>query len=109
MSRRKGIGAAIALVRFRIKMDTKNFAMCLFYGIIIGMACGVEQVELAYGLAGIFAVLQFTMLGISKILNGRVGPTPSTKSEISISGKNSEKSVEKIVPGTPALELSSFE
>ncbi|MEQ1878490.1 MAG: hypothetical protein ABL958_17750, partial [Bdellovibrionia bacterium] len=68
LARAFAIGAAIALVRFRINMDTKNFAMCLFYGVIIGMACGVEQIELAYGLTAVFAVLQITMHVLSKYL-----------------------------------------
>jgi hypothetical protein len=68
LARAFAIGAAIALVRFRIKVDSKNFAMCLFYGVIIGMACGVDQTFLAYSLAGVFAILQVLILILAKIV-----------------------------------------
>lgn len=86
LARAFAIGAAIALVRFRIKMDSKNFAMCLFYGVIIGMAVGVEQVVLAYALTVVFGVLQASILLASKVVANRVvGPISVKKEEVKAS------------------------
>lgn len=106
LARAFAIGAAIALVRFRIKMDTKNFAMCLFYGVIIGMACGVEQIELAYGLAGVFALLQIAMHLISKFVLDGVQTT--AQKEIAAAKAAEAKAAAVVVPSS-VLELKPTE
>ena len=45
------IGAAMALIRFRIKVDTKTVNMGLFYRLLTGMAVGIDQVPIAYAIS----------------------------------------------------------
>lgn len=63
------IGAAIALIRFKIKMNSKAVNMGLFYGAVVGMACGVDQVVLGYAAVGFFAVLQFMVITTAKVVD----------------------------------------
>ena len=44
LARAFAIGAAIAVIRFRIKFDGKGLGSSLFFGVLVGMACGVGQV-----------------------------------------------------------------
>ena len=67
LARAFAIGAAIALVRFRIKVTSKTLSMALFYGVLTGMACGVDRVELAWGIAGVFGILQVLVLAMAGI------------------------------------------
>ncbi len=57
LARAFAIGAAIALVRFRIKVAGKFPGMALFYGVLTGMACGVNRADLAWGVTIIFGVI----------------------------------------------------
>jgi hypothetical protein len=61
LARAFAVGAAIALVRFRIKMS-EGSGSSLFFALIVGMACGVNHVRIAAQLALIFIILQFAML-----------------------------------------------
>jgi hypothetical protein len=63
LARAFAIGAAIALVRFRIKVSSKTLSMALFYGVLAGMACGVDRVHLAWGIAATFGLLELLLLG----------------------------------------------
>jgi hypothetical protein len=79
LARAFAIGAAIALVRFRIKVDSKNFGMCLFFGVVVGMACGVDQVPLAYALVGVFGMMQGLILILAKII---MRNAPATEAKV---------------------------
>jgi len=48
LARAFSIGAAIALVRFRIKLGKKGAAANILFGIIGGIACGLNEVTLAW-------------------------------------------------------------
>lgn len=66
LARAFAIGAAIALVRFRIKVDSKTLSMALFYGVLTGMACGVNQVVIAYPIAIFFGIFQLFIVNVAR-------------------------------------------
>ena len=61
LARAFAIGAAIALVRFRIKMS-EGSGGALFFAVIIGMACGVDQSLLGWAMGLIYTILQGLVL-----------------------------------------------
>ncbi len=81
IARAFAIAAAIALVRFRIKVDTKILSMSLFYGVLTGMACGVGHVLVAYILVLFFGLLQILVLMAVKVVEHRV-KKPATVREL---------------------------
>jgi hypothetical protein len=58
LARAFAIGAAISLVRLRIKVDGKGQGTTLLMAVLMGMACGVDQVPMAWGLLLIYSTLQ---------------------------------------------------
>lgn len=64
LARAFSIGAAIALIRFRVKVGRKNDISSILFGIVIGIACGLNDIILAWGIFLIYAVFAvfFTML-----------------------------------------------
>ncbi len=71
LARAFAIGAAIALVRFRVKFDSKSVGMSLFYALLTGMACGVGEVATAYAILTFFGVMQFCVVNAAKALDAR--------------------------------------
>jgi hypothetical protein len=71
LARAFAIGAAIALVRFRVKFDSKSVGMSLFYALLTGMACGVGEVSTAYAIVGFYGVLQFCVVNAAKSIDAR--------------------------------------
>jgi hypothetical protein len=57
MVRAFGVGAAIALVRFRIKLDGKSANASLLFAILSGIACGLAETVLAWILLATYVVL----------------------------------------------------
>ncbi len=76
LARALAIGAAIALLRFRVKMQGKFLGVALFYAALTGMACGVAKVEIAWALFFLFSGLIGTVLMVREYLLKRqsVGP-----------------------------------
>jgi len=62
LARAFAIGAAISLIRFRVKISKNSLAMSLFFGVLVGMATGVQQVRVAYGIAVIFSAIQLFLV-----------------------------------------------
>lgn len=62
LARAFAIGAAIALVRFKIKLDSYGLGATLFFAVVVGMACGVGQVETAIAIAGAFSIIQVLLV-----------------------------------------------
>src|SRR5690606_30509091 len=52
-----GIIAAIAIVRFRIKLDQKSLNSSLIFAILSGLACGAMEFNLAWYLVGTYVLL----------------------------------------------------
>ena len=72
LARAFAIGAAIAVVRFRVKFDSHGFAKSLFFGVLVGMACGVGQLETAWLLTFAFVLLQAIVLFLVKAINQKI-------------------------------------
>ncbi len=51
------IVAALALIRFRVKMDQKSISASVLFGVLAGMACGLQEVSLAWIMTGFYVVL----------------------------------------------------
>jgi hypothetical protein len=79
LARAFAIGAAVALVRFRVKMAGKFLGIAMLYGVLTGMACGVHRVDIAWGLAGIFMGLLGGLLLVRRALRR---PKPATVTEL---------------------------
>ena len=62
LARAFAIAAAIALVRFRVKLDQKSINASLLFAILAGMACGLNAVELAWTATGIYIALFVLLL-----------------------------------------------
>jgi hypothetical protein len=57
LARAFAIGAAIALVRFRVNMVGRFVGISLLYGVLTGMACGLGRADIAWILAILFGTL----------------------------------------------------
>jgi|GEM_PF-5430985 len=58
LARAFAIGAAIAIIRFRVKFDDKGLGSTLFFGVLVGMACGVGQIQIAIVITAAYGILQ---------------------------------------------------
>lgn len=59
LARAFSIGAAIALVRFRVKLGNKGAAANILFAIIAGIACGLDEVRLAWIMTGFYFFISF--------------------------------------------------
>lgn len=95
IARAFAIAAAIALVRFRIKVNSKILSMALFYGVLTGMACGVGHAYIGYVLVIFFGILQLLVLTAARIAQRRAPkkdqPRPLFAAEIESSKSFFEK------------------
>lgn len=80
LARAFAIAAAIAMIRFRVKMN-EGAAAALFFAVVIGMACGVGQLPIAWGVGLVFIVIQSgLLLGLRLVKResrGESAPAPS--------------------------------
>ena len=77
LARAFAIAAAIALVRFRVKLDQKSVNASLLFAILAGMACGLNNIELAWTATVIYMVL----FGLILLLVQFIKPKNSKPSE----------------------------
>jgi hypothetical protein len=63
------IVAAIAVVRFRVKLDSKALGSAMIFAILAGMACGVRELALAYVSVGVFLLLVGILLILVKVID----------------------------------------
>lgn len=68
LARAFAIAAAIALVRFRVKLDQKSINASLLFAILAGMACGLDAIELAWTSTGIYIALFALLLLIVQFI-----------------------------------------
>jgi hypothetical protein len=66
LARAFAIGAAIALVRFRIRVDQKGLSSSLLFGVLTGMACGVDRVWIAWATTVSFGLLNIFVVGLAR-------------------------------------------
>ena len=71
LARAFAIAAALALTRFRIKLDQKSVNASLLFAILIGMACGLGEERLAWMSAGIYIVLFVILFIVVRLLKPR--------------------------------------
>lgn len=58
------LGAAIALIRFKTKLEEKTSSTALLFGIICGMSAGVGIPRVGWMLAALYGLIQLTLVGI---------------------------------------------
>lgn len=51
------IFAAIALIRFRVKLDSKSINASYLFSVLAGMACGLQEFVLAWAITGVYVLL----------------------------------------------------
>ena len=68
LARAFAIAAALALTRFRIKLDQKSVNASLLFAILIGMACGLGEQRLAWMATGIYIVLFIILFIVVRLL-----------------------------------------
>jgi hypothetical protein len=68
MVRAFGVGAAIALVKFRIKLDGKSANASLLFAILSGIACGLSETVLAWILLATYVVLMAMTTVITRMM-----------------------------------------
>jgi hypothetical protein len=61
------IVAAISVVRFRVKLDSKALGSAMIFAILAGMACGVRELQIAYVSVGVFLVLVSILILLIKL------------------------------------------
>ncbi len=94
LARAFAIGAAIALVRFRIKVAGKFLSAALFYGVLAGMACGVSRVDLAWLLTVVFCVSLFAVFQLRRYAARKAAAeAPAPKSVVEIRAETPSKPV----------------
>lgn len=61
LARAFSIGACIALIRFRVKLGDKRLTSNILFGIIAGIACGLNYLELGWIMVGVYTQLSFSL------------------------------------------------
>jgi hypothetical protein len=69
LARALSIGAALGLTRFRIKLGSKNLGSNLLFSILAGVACGLNEVQLAWFTTGVYIIIQSLILLILRYIN----------------------------------------
>jgi membrane-associated HD superfamily phosphohydrolase len=69
LARAFSIGAAIALVRFRVKLGDKGAAANILFAIIAGISCGLDEVRLAWIITGFYGAISFTTYSLLRNFN----------------------------------------
>jgi tryptophan-rich sensory protein len=77
LARAFAIGAAIALVRFRIKLGKSSSNSNILFGIVCGIACGLNELSLAWLSAGAY----FFITILVRIITGSIQKKILKKSE----------------------------
>lgn len=71
LARAFAIGAAIALVRFRIKLGKKSAVSNILFGIITGIACGLGEVAMAWMLVVVYLIISALLYGTMKYFSSK--------------------------------------
>ncbi len=76
-----GIIAAIAIVRFRIKLDQKSLNSSLAFAILGGLACGAAEFSLAWSLVGVYIFLLVSFVLFVMLVRGHTQKTVILKKD----------------------------
>ena len=63
------IVAAIALIRFRVSLSEKSVGASLLFGVMTGMAMGLNELLLGWSIVIVYYILLLIMLATSKIVD----------------------------------------
>ncbi len=74
LARAFAIGAAVAMVRFRIKFDAQGLGSTLFFGVLVGMACGVGQPLTAFVITVAYGILQMIVIFLMNVSDKKNQP-----------------------------------
>lgn len=74
LARAFAIGAALGMIKFRVRLGPKSLSSNLLFAIIAGIACGVQFVNVAWIVTVIYIIIQVAMLAMmSKNVEGSMG------------------------------------
>ena len=80
LARALAIGATLGLVRFKIALGSKMIGSNMLFGIIAGIACGLNELFVAWAVTGVYALIQIAILVVIR------------KYKIDLSEKDAKKS-----------------
>lgn len=89
IARAFAIGAAIALVRFRVRME-KATASGYFFALIAGMACGVDSLEIGWALAVVYSILKILVYFGTRVARIVAPGTPTETVQASVTPDTAE-------------------
>lgn len=95
--------AALAIVRFRVKLDNKSLGSAMLFAILSGMACGAREPGIAYVTVGIFLTLAGLLALMVKIVRSRISLKANTHSE------NSTNTIAQTTPGVQELPSNAVQ
>lgn len=64
IARAFAIGATIALVRFRVKMGNSMLSTAFLFSVVIGMACGVGNIPIAWSIALLYGLVTICLSAV---------------------------------------------
>lgn len=76
------IVAALALIRFRVKLDQKSMSASVLFGVMAGMACGLQEMLLAWIMTGFYVVLLAALIVFMIVFKIAPSEGPSLDIEI---------------------------
>lgn len=74
LARAFAIGAALSLVRFRVKMGQKSLSSNFLFGIIAGIACGLKMLNVAWMVTAAYVVIQCILMALIHYLKDSEAP-----------------------------------
>jgi len=74
------IVAALALVRFRVKLDQKSLSASVLFAVLGGMSCGLTEVKLGWLMTAVYALISLALIVLMKLFGIRA---PSSQQKIS--------------------------
>lgn len=66
LARALAIGATLGLVRFKVALGTKMIGSNMLFGIIAGIACGLNEILVGWVVTGIYVVIQSVIVFIMR-------------------------------------------
>lgn len=71
LARAFAIGAAIALMRFRRKIGHNKLDTNLLYGVVVGVACGLNELVVGWSMTAMYLILQIIVVLIVRIFKNK--------------------------------------
>jgi len=68
LARAFAIGAALSLMRFRAKIGKTSTNTHLLFGVLAGIACGLNEMPVAWTAVSAYIIIQFVLFGLTMAL-----------------------------------------